>query len=188
MTRVGRPLLTPALARRTLTYRWVCLGLLFVSGLLAFFTRLAPVVAIPDLRETFVLGTAGLGLLTIWPRFLLLGVWITMLFLYAGLARFEEARMEDKFAEDYRRFAGGRGRFFPGSPMHRLFERTFGRLRPRSLGWLVAYAACLIAGFSVASALHTYTRASASTLLLPAQNALVVSAWPESEDWMEGIF
>lgn len=70
MTRVGRPLLTPALTRRTLTYRWVCLGLLFVSGLLAFFTRLAPVVAIPDLRETFVLGTAGLGLLTslyLWP-------------------------------------------------------------------------------------------------------------------------
>ena len=70
MTRVGRPLLTPALVRRTLTYRWVCLGLLFVSGLLAFFTRLAPVVAIPDLRETFVLGAAGLGLLTslyLWP-------------------------------------------------------------------------------------------------------------------------
>jgi sugar phosphate permease len=70
MTRVGRPLPTPALARRTLTYRWVCLGLLFVSGPLAFFTRLAPVVAIPDLRETFVLGAAGLGLLTslyLWP-------------------------------------------------------------------------------------------------------------------------
>ena len=32
--------------RRTLTYRWVCLGLLFLSGLLAFFTRLAPAVAI----------------------------------------------------------------------------------------------------------------------------------------------
>ena len=70
MTRVGRPLPTPALARGTLTYRWVCLGLLFVSGLLAFFTRLAPVVAIPDLGEAFVLGTAGLGLLTslyLWP-------------------------------------------------------------------------------------------------------------------------
>jgi MFS family permease len=70
MTRVGRPLPTPALARRTLTYRWVCLELPFVSGLLAFFTRLAPVVVIPDRREAFVLGTAGLGLLTslyLWP-------------------------------------------------------------------------------------------------------------------------
>jgi len=56
-------LLTPALIRRTLTYRWVCLGLLFVSGLLAFFTRLAPAVVIPDLREAFALNAAELGLL-----------------------------------------------------------------------------------------------------------------------------
>ena len=63
-------LLTPVLVRRTLTYRWVCLGLLFVSGLLAFFTRLAPAVAIPDLSAAFVLNAAELGLLTslyLWP-------------------------------------------------------------------------------------------------------------------------
>lgn len=70
MTPADPQLLTPALIRRTLTYRWVCLGLLFVSGLLAFFTRLAPAVAIPDLREAFVLNAAELGLLTslyLWP-------------------------------------------------------------------------------------------------------------------------
>ena len=64
------PLLTPALMRRTLTYRWVCLGLLFVSGLLAFFIRLAPAVAIPDLREAFALNAAEIALLTslyLWP-------------------------------------------------------------------------------------------------------------------------
>jgi hypothetical protein len=42
--------LTPALIRRTLTYRWVCLGLLLRSGPLAFFTRLAPTMTTPDLR------------------------------------------------------------------------------------------------------------------------------------------
>ena len=64
------PPLAPALIRQTLTYRWVCLGLLFLSGLLAFFTRLAPAVAIPDLQEAFVLNAAELGLLTslyLWP-------------------------------------------------------------------------------------------------------------------------
>lgn len=134
------------------------------------------------------LGVAGLGLLTVWPRFLLLGVWITMLFLYAGLARFEEARMEERFAEDYRRFAAGRGCFFPGSPMHRLFEGTFGRLRPRLLGWLAAYGVCLVAGFSLAFALHAYTRAHAAILPRPGENAVVVSVWPESKDWIEGVF
>lgn len=56
--------------RRTLTYRWVCLGLLFVCGFLAFFTRLAPAVAAPDLRAVFALNAAELGLLTalyLWP-------------------------------------------------------------------------------------------------------------------------
>lgn len=70
MTPSDPQLLTPALIRRTLTYRWVCLGLLFVSGLLAFFTRLAPAVAIPDLQAAFVLNAAELGLLTslyLWP-------------------------------------------------------------------------------------------------------------------------
>jgi sugar phosphate permease len=70
MTPADPQLLTPALIRRTLTYRWVCLGLLFVSGLLAFFTRLAPAVVIPDLREAFALNAAELGLLTslyLWP-------------------------------------------------------------------------------------------------------------------------
>ena len=53
-----------------MTYRWVCLGMLFLSGLLAFFTRLAPAVAIPDLREAFALNATELGLLTslyLWP-------------------------------------------------------------------------------------------------------------------------
>ena len=51
-------------------YRWVCLGLLFFSGLLAFFVRLAPAVAIPDLQCAFSLDAVELGLLTalyLWP-------------------------------------------------------------------------------------------------------------------------
>jgi sugar phosphate permease len=60
----------PARVRRTLSYRWVCLGLLFFSGLLAFATRLAPAVTTPDLRAEFALDAAALGLLTslyLWP-------------------------------------------------------------------------------------------------------------------------
>lgn len=52
------------------TLRWVSLGLLFLSGLLTFFTRLAPAVAIPDLQEAFGLNASQLGLLTslyLWP-------------------------------------------------------------------------------------------------------------------------
>jgi hypothetical protein len=64
VTQADLQLVAPSLIRRTLIYRWVCLGLLFFSGLLAFFTRLAPAGAIPDLREAFTLNPVELGLLT----------------------------------------------------------------------------------------------------------------------------
>jgi sugar phosphate permease len=67
---VTSPPLTPESIRRTLAYRWVCLGVLFCTGLLAFFIRLAPAVTIPDLRQAFALSEAELGLLTsvyLWP-------------------------------------------------------------------------------------------------------------------------
>ena len=69
-SRERRSRVAPHLVHRTLTYRWVCLGLLFFSGLLAFFTRLAPAVAIPNLHADFGLHAAELGLLTslyLWP-------------------------------------------------------------------------------------------------------------------------
>lgn len=90
------------------------------------------------------LAVAGWGLLTKWPWFLLLGVWVTMLLLYAGLARFEELRMTARFGDAYEQYKVSKGAFLPGRPVHRLFEATFGKLRPRFLGWVVAYVVCLV--------------------------------------------
>lgn len=134
------------------------------------------------------LGIAGWGLLTMWPRFLLLGIWVTMLLLYAGLARFEERGMEERFGDDYRRFADTRGVFLPGSPVRRLFDATFGRLRPRALGWVTAYVFCLALAFSLGFAVRAYTRASTAILIRPQHRTVVVSAWPKSETWMAGVF
>jgi protein-S-isoprenylcysteine O-methyltransferase Ste14 len=133
------------------------------------------------------LAVAGWGLLTIWPRFLLLGCWITMLFLYAGLARFEEQRMEERFGDAYRDFAKTRGAFLPGSPIRRLFEGSFGRLRPRAVGWAAAYAFSLALIFSLGFALRGYTRSQAAMLIQHEQQTVVISAWPQPEDWIERI-
>ena len=133
------------------------------------------------------LAVAGWGLLTIWPRFLLLGLWITMLFLYAGLARFEEHRMEERFGDDYRRYARSRGAFLPGNPVRRLFEASFGRLRPRPLGWVTAYALCLTMAFLLAGALRTYTRSHTVILERAEARMMVISTWPQSEEWASRI-
>lgn len=133
------------------------------------------------------LGVAGWGLLTIWPRFLLLGLWVTMLFLYGWLARLEEKRMEERFGEAYQSFARRRGAFLPGSPARRLFEASFGRLQPSALGYLAAYAFCLALAFSFGGALRSFTRASTVIVQLPGQQTVVISAWPKSEDWAERV-
>ncbi len=131
---------------------------------------------------------AGLGLLTVWPRFLLLGFFVTMAFLYAGLARFEEWRMQERFGDSYRIFMRSRGAFLPGSPLRRLFEATLGRLRPRALGWGLAYAFCLALAFGAGAGLRAYTRSQTVIVERPQNGAVVVSAWPQSEEWVAGIF
>jgi protein-S-isoprenylcysteine O-methyltransferase Ste14 len=134
------------------------------------------------------LGIAGLGLLTIWPRFLLLVLFVTMLFLYAGLARFEEWRMAERYGEAYRTYARGRGSFLPGSPAHRLFEATFGKLRPAALGWVAAYTTCLAVALLAASGLRGYVRSHTVVVDWPTEQAVVVSAWPQSEEWVNRTF
>lgn len=51
-------------------YRWVCLGVLFLSAFLAFSIRLAPAVALPNFQIEYRLTAAELSLLTslyLWP-------------------------------------------------------------------------------------------------------------------------
>jgi class 3 adenylate cyclase/protein-S-isoprenylcysteine O-methyltransferase Ste14 len=50
------------------------------------------------------LAIVGLGTLLDWPRFLTLIMYITMLFLYGFLARWEEERCLQKFGESYRAY------------------------------------------------------------------------------------
>jgi sugar phosphate permease len=60
----------PPRGSQTLIYRWVCLGVLFLSAFLTFCIRLAPAVALPNLQATFGLTAAELSLLTalyLWP-------------------------------------------------------------------------------------------------------------------------
>ena len=133
------------------------------------------------------LSLAGWGLLTMWPRLLLLGIWITMLFCYAALARFEEQRMEEKFGEEYGRFAATRGAFLPGSPLRRVFEAAFGQMRPRWLGWTTAYTGCLTLAFCAGFLLRDYTIAHTAIDFQPNHRMVIVSTWPKPAQWMERV-
>ena len=133
------------------------------------------------------LGVAGWGLLTIWPRFLLLGIWVTMLFLYAGLSRFEEWRMEERFGDAYRQYTAGKGAFLPGNPIRRIFQVTFARIRPRAVGWAAAYVFCLVLALSGGFLLRSQTRAATAIQMRPDYQAVVISAWPQSPEWLRKV-
>lgn len=68
----------------------------------------------------------GLGLAISWPRFLNLVLFCVMVGAYYTLARFEESRMEARFGDAYREYAGSKAMFFPGSPGRKLVSRVFG--------------------------------------------------------------
>ena len=105
-----------------------------------------------------------------------------------GAVTDEERRMAERFGDDYLRWAEQRGAFLPGSPVQRAFEATLGRLRPRALGWGVAYAICVALAFSAGFVLRGYTRSSVATLERPDHGTLIVSTWPKPEAWMATVF
>ncbi len=134
------------------------------------------------------LAIAGLGLLTIWPRFLLLGVQVALLFVYASLARAEERRLAARHGEAWRSYAAARGAFLPGRSLRRLLRASQGRLPPRALFRARAFALCLFVAFCVAFLLRACTLAHTATLALPAERALLVSMQPQPQAWMEKMY
>ena len=59
------------------------------------------------------LAVLGLGTLVLWPRFLVLVSYVTMVFLYARLAEWEEERCVARFGETYQSYQSRTGRFLP---------------------------------------------------------------------------
>ena len=110
-----------------------------------------------------------------------------MLFLYAGVARFEEMRMAQRFGDTYLQYKASTGAFVPGSPVHRLFELTFGKLRPRVLSWGAVYVVCLSLTFAAGFGLRALTRAHTAIVVKPQSRMSVISAWPKPDSWIHDV-
>ena len=60
------------------------------------------------------LAIMGLGLLMVWPRFTVLIMFVSMLFVYYWLASKEEQECEEKFGESYLAYKAETSMFIPG--------------------------------------------------------------------------
>ena len=103
------------------------------------------------------LAISGFGLMLYWPRFIILIMFITMLFVYYALARNEEWRMQQEQPEAYAHYMAKTPMFLPGEPGGRLFRLLFGRIQPKWLGIVAAYCLTVTLAVLLAFALRSYT-------------------------------
>ncbi len=82
-----------------------------------FFKRGRPVVKGLDssIRHPQYVGLAiaGVGLAILWPRFLVVVLWLAMIFIYFLLSKDEESRMERQHPDAYREYLARTGMFLP---------------------------------------------------------------------------
>ena len=122
------------------------------------------------------LAVSGIGLAILWPRFLVVVLWIAMVLVYYFLAKDEERRMLKQFPESYQKYMESSGMFVPKS-MERLlgFSTTTGRLAV-----FVILASLVLGG---AFLLRSYTIGHLS--LWSESNVVVLPIMPQDEVMLE---
>jgi len=103
------------------------------------------------------LAISGFGLLLYWPRFIILVLYITMLYVYYFLARNEEERMKREAPGSYDEYLRRTPMFIPGEPGGKIFRFLFGRIQPKWLGILVSYGLVMVLALSLAMGLRKYS-------------------------------
>ena len=181
--------------------RWQVGTYCFSLGILAFLLCAVQVYGAKLLRQGLVfswiyarirhpqylsLAVAGFGLLTIWPRIIILILYLGMLFAYYFLARFEETQEEAKHPEyaDYRRRTA---MFIPGGPGGKLFRLFFGWIPSRPVALAVSSVAVVALVISSGLLLRRYTIGHSATELLPEDRTLAIAIWPMPAEEMQQV-
>lgn len=170
------------------------LGPIFLGiGLAIFFVCAFQVYSAKLLRRGVVIGglyryirhpqylglaIAGLGLLLHWPRFIILVLYISMLFVYYLLARNEEERMFRRYGEDYRRYMNRVPMFLPGNPGGWLFGKLATGILNRGLALTLLYGITLVGGVGTGFLLRGYAERRVPILYKDQEDLVAVSLSP----------
>jgi len=133
------------------------------------------------------LAISGFGLMLYWPRFIILIMYITMLFVYYILARNEEWRMQREQPEAYEQYMASTPMFFPGEPGGRLYRLLFGWIQPKWLGIGAAYCLTLALSVLLAMGLRSYTVRTLPMVTAP-DSRLVVSVFPRPKQEVLAVY
>ena len=105
----------------------------------------------------------GFGLTLVWPRFIILVMYVTMLFVYYLLAKKEEHECLEKFGDNYKNFLDNTSMFFPGDKYLKisLLPATGSK---RTLSLAILFVITITISVLLAFGLRNYSINSISTL------------------------
>lgn len=103
------------------------------------------------------LAMSGFGLLLYWPRFIILIMYITMLFVYYLLARNEEWRMKQEAPGAYEEYLHNTPMFIPGEPGGKIYRLLFNWIKPKWVGIVAAYLVTMVLSIMIAMGIRSYT-------------------------------
>jgi len=156
-------------------------------GLQVYFTkyirkRVAQSWVYSRIRHPFYLSlaVAAFGLLTMWPRIIILILFLGMMFIYYFLARFEENQMLAKFPE-YADYRARTAMFLPGDPGGKLFRMVFGWIPNRRLALAASFAMVTVSVVGGGLLLRRVTIGHSATDLLPEDRVMAIAIWPMPE-------
>ena len=171
---------------------------LFYIGLLGFFVFAAQIywakITRKGMVSSFVYSyvrhpqylffmLAGFGLLFIWPRMMMLVLFLTMSIFYFYLAKFEEGRMQAQYP-DYSLYMKKTAMFVPGNPGGKFFELLFGWIPNRKVAQFATVLSVVVIVLSGALGLRSLTVASLSVAEIPELNTLAISTFPHDEQYL----
>lgn len=133
------------------------------------------------------LAIAGLGLLLFWPRFFILILYVSMLFIYYLLARHEEQRMLAMHGENYYAYMQRTAMFLPGEPGGKIFMALFGWSRSKGIALGLAYMVLLALFTAGAFGLRNYTISKIAIMNIPEKQLTAVSVIPQSDESMRRV-
>jgi protein-S-isoprenylcysteine O-methyltransferase Ste14 len=105
------------------------------------------------------LAIMGLGTLLVWPRFLILIAYVSMLFLYTFLARSEENNCLQRHGENYRVYLEQTGRFLPKAWTRKIPAGLTASGGAKVLINVCVYVATIVVAVLVAFGLRNYSLA-----------------------------
>jgi len=130
---------------------------------------------------------SGLGLFLFWPRFFILVIYVTMVFIYYHLARHEEREMEGKYGEKYLAYKGKTGMFLPFNLGGRFPSLLGGWRFERGLSPVLMYGLILSITVGFGFLLREYSKGRIPSFYLEGKNTRVVYSYPRKDIEMRRI-